>query len=167
VVLAVVDGDVGFAADAVGGQPGFRHHLQNMRGHRLHALPMHRSGGGIELVVLVHLAFYALQSGGAVFGHDGIHRPRACKGQAPANRSTGDGHDGQARRAKIVQGLQRIRGDGTVRGQGVVDVCEDTFQLLAGSPWPVGQRLQALAGRHGLQAQAADCSESPACSRSG
>ena len=79
-------------------------------------------------------AVHAAQRHGAVFGHDGVHRPAGGKRLAPTHRPPGDGHHAQACGFEVGQGLQGIGRDGPVGGQGVIDVGEDADEALRRVP---------------------------------
>ena len=83
-----------------------------------------------------------------VLRHHGVHGPgrAGCaghKGFAPANGPPGDGNHDQSRSLQVGQRLQRVRSDGAVGGQGVVNVGEHAHQVAAGGFGPVGQGLHA------------------------
>jgi ABC-2 type transport system ATP-binding protein len=149
--LAVVDGDVGLAPRRVGGARGARNLALDARQHGLHAREVGGARGRVLLVALLDPAVgRGQQRHRAVLRHDGVDRPGADEGQAPAHRPPGDRHHRQPRGLEVGERLQRVRRDRAVVGQRVVDVGEHADERAARGCHPLGQRQQVV-GRGGQE----------------
>ena len=147
-MFAVVDGDVGFTACAVGGGLGARHMGQNIGQSGLQQGEMGLARGVVVAVPAAHLTHRgALQRHSAIFSNDAQQGPGGQVAiarqprQAPADRTACDGNHWHACRMQGLQGLQRFGHQAPVTGQCVVNVGDDTTyaRTLGGRPvfeWP-------------------------------